>query len=172
MAIGTKRTATTAATKRAATKRAATKRAATKRAATEQPAADYTIGQLAKSAGVGIETVRFYHRRGLLPKPARRTGSIRRYDADGLARLSFIRRAQRLGFSLDEVHTLLELNDGKSCQAAQTLAQSKLAEIEARLRDLRQLRAVLRDLIGRCEHAAGRVACPLIERLHGTADGG
>jgi len=125
----------------------------------------FTIGRLAAAAGVNVETVRYYHRRGLLPLPARPLGQIRRYGADSLARIGFIRRAQRLGFTLDEIEALLELNDGKSCRAAQGLARHKLDEIRDRVRDLRSLEATLVELIGRCERSGGRVCCPLIDNL-------
>ena len=79
--------------------------------ATSKPASreTMTIGALAQSAGVGVETVRYYQRRGLLPQPARSYGTIRRYGPDDAARLRFIRRAQELGFTLDEIGELLEL---------------------------------------------------------------
>ena len=77
-----------------------------------------TIGALARAAGVNVETIRFYQRKGLMPEPDRPLGSIRRYSADELGRIRFIKSAQRLGFSLDEVAALLELEDGTQCQQA------------------------------------------------------
>ncbi len=83
---------------------------------------EMTIGQLAEAAEVNVETVRYYHRRGLLPAPPRPIGGIRRYPAAILTRLRFIRRSQSLGFSLDEVEALLSLQDGQACNAARAIA--------------------------------------------------
>lgn len=124
-----------------------------------------TIGALAKRAGVNVETVRYYHRRGLLPLPHRPYGRVRRYGEVEVHRLGFIRRAQRLGFTLDEVQALLGLNDGTGCRQARAIAERKLTGIEARLRDLRAIRATLKKLIGRCAAARGRVTCPLVGAL-------
>ncbi|MDW3689023.1 MerR family DNA-binding protein [Cupriavidus sp. CV2] len=125
----------------------------------------FTIGQLAKAANVGVETVRYYHRCGLLPVPERRHGAIRQYSHQSLQRLHFIRRAQALGFSLDEVRALLLLNDGSTCGAARTFAEHKLQTVEERLRDLRVLRTELRSLIGHCRANRNMVSCPLIDTL-------
>jgi len=128
--------------------------------------AGYTIGQIARAAGVNVETVRFYHRRGLLPLPGRAHGAIRRYGEESLARLRFIRRAQRLGFALDEVAALLQLNDGRSCSAARKVAERRLTEIEDRLRDLSTLREQLTGLVRRCRTEQGKIHCPLIDALN------
>lgn len=124
-----------------------------------------TIGVLAARAGVNVETIRYYHRRGLLPAPARPYGQVRRYDDASLQRVEFVKRAQRLGFTLEEVEALLSLNDGTGCQSARRIAEHKLVDIEARLHDLKVIRATLKELIGRCAVARGRVACPLIGAL-------
>jgi len=118
--------------------------------------AGYTIGQVAPAAGVNVETVRFYHRKGLLPLPGRAYGAVRRYGDESLARLRFIRRAQRLGFALDEVSALLQLNDGRSCSAARELAERKLAVVEDRLKDLFALRKQLASLVRRCRTERAR----------------
>ncbi len=128
--------------------------------------AGYTIGHLARAAGVNVETVRFYHRRGLLPLPGRAYGAVRRYTDESRARLRFIRRAQRLGFALDEVAALLQLNDGRSCSAARELAERKLAVVEDRLKDLSTLRKQLTSLVRRCRTQRGKVHCPLIDALN------
>ena len=125
----------------------------------------YTIGQVARAAGVNVETVRFYHRRGLLPLPGRAYRAVRRYGEGSLARLRFIRRAQQLGFTLDEVAALLQLNDGRTCSAARELAERKLAVIEDRLKDLSALRDQLTSLVRRCRTERGKVHCPLIDAL-------
>jgi len=127
-----------------------------------------TIGGLARAAEVNVETVRFYHRRGLLPLPGRAHGSIRRYGETDLDRLRFIRRAQKLGFTLAEVALLLQLNDGESCRTASELGERKLAMVEVRLRDLAFLRRELRALLRRCRATRGDVQCPLIDALKQT----
>ena len=127
--------------------------------------ASLTIGRLAESAQVNVETVRYYQRRGLMREPARPTGSVRRYMNDDVKRIRFIKRAQQLGFTLDEIANLLKLEDGRSCRETEQLAQQKLSLVEARITDLQRLRKTLRDLIGRCESGRGRITCPIIESL-------
>ena len=127
--------------------------------------ANLTIGRLAESAEVNVETVRYYQRRGLMREPSRPTGSVRRYSADDVKRIRFIKRAQQLGFTLEEVTNLLKLEDGRSCRETERLAQQKLTLVEARIADLERLRKTLRELIGRCESGRGRVACPIIASL-------
>lgn len=129
-----------------------------------------TIGKLAKAAGVGVETVRYYHRCGLLPVPERTYGAIRQYSPQSLQRLHFIRRAQSLGFSLDEVRVLLRQNDGGSCSTARSLAEQKLSLVEARLKDLGRLRAELKNLIGQCHANDSEASCPLIDTLCASND--
>lgn len=126
---------------------------------------DITVGALAHAANVGVETVRYYQRRGLMPEPPRVPGAVRRYGERDVARLHFIRTAQRLGFSLDEVAQLLELEDGTHCREARTIAKTRRDEIRARLRDLRRIEAALTRLLQRCETARGNVCCPLIASL-------
>ncbi len=124
-----------------------------------------TIGQLAIAGEVNVETVRYYHRRGLLPAPERPTGGIRRYPAETLSRLRFIKRAQALGFALDDVEALLSLDDGRSCSKARGIGEQKLTDVRQRIRDLRALEKVLRGLVDRCGSTNGRVRCPLIDAL-------
>ena len=126
-----------------------------------------TIGELAKAAEVNVETVRYYHRRGLLPAPERPVGGIRRYPPEALSRLRFVRRSQALGFSLDDIQALLSLDDGRSCSSARAIGEHKLADIRQRLHDLRTLEKALKVLVDRCGSAKGRVNCPLIEALAG-----
>ncbi|AOW15095.1 MerR family transcriptional regulator [Hydrogenophaga crassostreae] len=134
------------------------------------PRAELTIGRLAQAAGVNVETIRFYQRKGLMPEPQRPTGGIRRYgEAEG-SRLQFIKSAQRLGFSLDEVAELLQLDDGASCAQAQARAEAKLADVRGRLADLQRMEAALAELIQRCGAARGTVRCPLIAALKGAAE--
>jgi MerR family mercuric resistance operon transcriptional regulator len=124
-----------------------------------------TIGGLARAVGVNVETIRFYQRRGLLPEPKRQRGSVRRYTAADVARVRFIKSAQRLGFSLDEVADLLRLEDGTHCDEARALAESKLAVVRARLADLQRIEGALADLVQRCSARGGSVRCPLIASL-------
>lgn len=126
----------------------------------------FTIGALAEAAGVNLETIRFYQRRGLLPEPARPQGGFRRYGDPELARVRFIKSAQRLGFSLDEVAELLKLEDGSHCGQARSQGERKLADVRARLADLQRIEQVLADLVARCGSQRGRVRCPLIASLH------
>jgi len=128
---------------------------------------ELTIGALARQAGVHVETIRFYQRKGLLPEPAKPHGGIRRYGAAEVARVRFVKSAQRLGFSLDEVMGLLTLQDGTDCDAARRLAEHKLADVRAKLAELRRIESVLAALVRDCCAAQGRVSCPVIAALHG-----
>ena len=130
-----------------------------------------TIGALAQEAGVGIETIRYYQRRGLLVEPGRPYGSIRRYGPSDTARVRFVKRSQQLGFNLDEVAELLRLDDGTHCNDARTLAESKLADVRRKLDDLRQIEDALAELVERCCAARGKVKCPLITGLQMASDG-
>ncbi|GAB4466744.1 MAG: Hg(II)-responsive transcriptional regulator [Burkholderiaceae bacterium] len=129
-----------------------------------------TIGALARAAGVNVETIRFYQRRGLLAEPPRRYGSVRRYSAADVARVRFVKSAQRLGFSLDEIADLLRLQDGAHCDEARALAERRLADVRARRRDLQRIEDALAGLVARCCEATGSVACPLIETLQREAE--
>ncbi|MHB1352345.1 MAG: Hg(II)-responsive transcriptional regulator [Thiobacillus sp.] len=124
-----------------------------------------TIGGFAKAARVNVETIRFYQRKGLLPEPDKPHGSIRRYAASDVSRVQFIKAAQRLGFSLDEIADLLALEDGSHCSEARMQAERKLADVRARLADLRRIERVLADLVQRCCATRGDVRCPLIASL-------
>ena len=127
---------------------------------------ELTISGLAKAAGVGVETVRYYQRRGLLREPLRGYGSVRRYGSDDVGRLRFIRAAQDLGFTLQEIAELLSLQTGASCKAVEKLAQSKLDVIRRRVEGLNRMARTLEVLIGQCEAMRGRVSCPIIDSLH------
>lgn len=129
------------------------------------PDSPLTIGALGKAAGVGVETIRYYQRRGLLPEPTRPPGQIRRYGAREVQRLRFIRAAQDLGFSLDEVASLLTLDDGTQCAQAKDIAIQKLAVVRERLESLRRMEAALAGLVASCEKHTGEIACPLIAAL-------
>lgn len=127
-------------------------------------AENLTIGALAKAAGVHVETVRYYQRRGLVAQPKRQTGSVRRYGDDAVKRLRFIRRAQELGFTLEEIKILVRLGATPNCRDAKTLAARKLGLVEARLEDLRRMQSALRSLVSQCETGRER-SCPIIEIL-------
>lgn len=123
-----------------------------------------TIGTLAREARVNVETVRYYQRRRLLGVPARPMGGVRRYGEDALTRIGFIKRAQDLGFTLDEIASLLRLERFSTCRPARALAAKKLAIVETRLHDLARLKSVLEELIARCDAGSAR-GCAIIESL-------
>jgi len=126
-----------------------------------------TIGGLAKAAGVGVETVRYYQRRGLLPEPARPPGEIRRYSEDDARRLRFIRRAQAAGFTLDQIGELLALDRTDDRARVRELATGRLAALDARIAELEQSRAALERLRGVC--ASGRKGpCPILDAFDGV----
>lgn len=124
------------------------------------------IGELGQATATKVETVRYYEKIGLLPPPARTAANYRAYGADHLARLSFIRRARDLGFTLEAVRELLTLSDDKaqSCEAVDVIARAHLTEIDRKIADLQALRSELARVLGSCSH--GTVAdCKIIESL-------
>jgi MerR family mercuric resistance operon transcriptional regulator len=124
-----------------------------------------TIGQIAKEAGIHKETIRYYQSLGLVPEPTRPLGSVRRYGTATVARLQFIKRAQELGFTLEEVKKLLLLEDGQNCAATRELAEHKLSIIKERVADLNRMRRLLEALIAECERGRRPRACPIISTL-------
>ncbi|MFA7351595.1 MAG: Hg(II)-responsive transcriptional regulator [Methylotenera sp.] len=124
-----------------------------------------TIGQLAKAVGVNVETIRFYQRKALLPTPERLYGSIRRYNEADMRRIQFIKRAQVLGFKLDEINGLLNLNGLRACADTRELAVHKLALVDARLTDLTAMRTSLSEMITRCDAGDQQGECPIIRAL-------
>lgn len=124
-----------------------------------------TIGAFARAAGVNVETIRFYQRKGLLPEPAKPYGGIRRYGEADVTRVRFVKSAQRLGFSLDEVAELLQLEDGAHCDEASSIAQRKLSDVREKMGDLARMEAVLSELVCACHARTGSVSCPLIGSL-------
>lgn len=132
----------------------------------ETASENLTIGAFAKAAGVNVETIRFYQLKGLLPQPERPYGRIRRYGQADVARVKFVKSAQRLGFSLDEVGQLLRLEDGTHCSEAAELAALRLADVRVRLADLERMETALSKLVGECNARRGKVSCPLIAALH------
>lgn len=132
-----------------------------------------TIGELGKATDTNVETVRYYERIGLLPKPARTVSNYRAYGAAELGRLSFIRRARDLGFPLDQVRALLDLSDDRTrdCATIDALASKHLREVDRKIADLTALRRELDALLTSCK--GGTVAdCRIIEALAPSADKG
>jgi MerR family mercuric resistance operon transcriptional regulator len=127
---------------------------------------NFTIGALSDRTGCNIETIRYYERAGVLPEPGRSAGGYRLYEAGHVNRLSFIRRARALGFTLDEVRTLLELAEDRrgSCAEARAVAAARLRDVRARIADLRAMERVLSRTVVRCADGT-RPSCPLIEAL-------
>lgn len=125
------------------------------------------IGEVAAAAGVNIQTLRYYERRGLLPKPERNAGGQREY-AEGTVRIiRFIKRSQDLGFTLSEVEELLRLRsqDGRSRTSVRRLAAAKALDIEGKLRHLQRMRKALNVLVDSCDCAEGQLQCPILEAL-------
>ncbi len=123
-----------------------------------------TIGKAAKQANVGIDTVRFYEREGLLPEAQRTAGGYRLYSVDDVGRLRFIRRAKTLGFTLEEIAELLNLNAGKGNRAGvKHLAERRLADLDQKLRELSAIRDALATLVKRCSGQGPLKGCPIIE---------
>lgn len=126
---------------------------------------EVTIGRLARAADVGVETVRYYQRRRLLPVPSSASG-VRRYPATLVERIRFIKRSQGLGFSLDEIRELLRLEQGGSREAIRKIAGDRLANIREKIVGLAQMERVLAQLLGECEHTAIAAPCPIIAALN------
>jgi len=136
-----------------------------------KPQKPLTIGRVAKQAGIGIDAIRFYERRGLLPEPRRTESGYRLYRPATVVRLHFIRRAKALGFSLDEIVTLLALQDtGGPKSEVKAITHRKLEQIEAKIADLERMRDVLRELDRDCSGTGDVRGCPIIETLSGTPD--
>ena len=125
-----------------------------------------TIGKLARAAGVAVETVRFYERKGLIADPPRRSSGYREYSDDVVRRLRFIRRAKKLGFSLREIEELLALRTGPAtCGEVREQIAAKLADIEGRVRDLRRMGSALEELHTLCESTDPLGDCPILELI-------
>ena len=126
----------------------------------------YRISELAQLAGVHIETIRFYQRRSLLAIPHKPYGSIRHYDNQYLERLKFIKSAKQLGFSLDEIGDLLNLEHETHCESASLIAQQKLASVQQKLSELKQIENLLLTLVNSCQQQQKeQIPCGLIRSL-------
>ncbi len=124
-----------------------------------------SIGQLAKDAGVGVDTIRYYERDGLLSPAGRLASGYRRYGVTELKRLRFIRRAKALGFSLEDIRSLLTLSEQQSVAEVKRAAQTKLTDIEQRINELERIRSGLRTLIAACPGHGRADACPILNAL-------
>ncbi|MFZ1756245.1 MAG: MerR family DNA-binding protein [Caldilineaceae bacterium] len=126
-----------------------------------------TIGRIARQADVHIETIRYYERRGLLPEPPRTQAGYRQYDAESVTRLRFIKEAQALGFTLEEIQGLLALRVDKetSCEDVRRRAEHKVADIEAKISALQEMRNALQEMIAACAQGGPSGECPLLETL-------
>lgn len=125
-----------------------------------------TIGRLARAAGVNVETVRYYQRVGLVSEPPKPSEGFRRYPPETVGRLQFIKRAQRLGFTLQEIADLLEFGEGQ-CRDMRTRAEIKRDQIIDQIHDLEALKATLDDLIRRCHAGQNKPHCPMVQTLAG-----
>jgi len=126
-----------------------------------------TIGQLARRAGVGIETVRFYERQGLLEEPARKESGYRQYEEDVVARLQFIRRAKELGFSLKGINELLTLrvDPETTCAEVRRKAEAKIVDVEEKIQALRRIKKALVKLTTACSGRGPISECPILEAI-------
>jgi len=126
-----------------------------------------TIGQLAKKTEVNVETIRFYERRGLMPKPLRRESGYRQYSDDDIARVRFIRRAKELGFSLKEILELLSLrvDPDTTCGDIKRRAETKIADIDQKIRTLQGMKKALTKLASTCRGRGPTSECPILEML-------
>jgi Hg(II)-responsive transcriptional regulator len=131
-----------------------------------------TIGQLADAAGVNVQTVRYYERRGLLPEPPRTAAGYRTYPASDVARIGFIRRAQGLGFTLKEIEELLSLRMDPGTTPAQVRGrvEEKIADVEQKLAELDRIRAALSQMAGACEVHGPLGDCPFLDALEAQGE--
>ena len=126
------------------------------------------IGEAAEQAGVNVQTLRYYERRGLLPKPPRRTSGYREFPQESVRIVRFIKRAQELGFSLEEVDELLRLrrHSGRNRQRVRSIAERRVRQIDQKIAELDRMRRALRILVHSC-HEGTTLDCPIIEALEG-----
>src|SRR5215813_13163844 len=130
-----------------------------------------TIGELAKQANVHVETLRYYERRGLMPKPHRTVSNYRVYSSENLRRLMFIKQAQGLGFSLNEIKKLLALRatPRARCADVRTYAAHKIEDIDGKIHSLARMRRTLKKLIAECSGEGPKTQCPILESLDSEA---
>jgi Hg(II)-responsive transcriptional regulator len=123
--------------------------------------------QVADQAGVNVQTLRYYERRGLLPEPERSDSGYRSYDTQAVRTVRFIKGAQKLGFSLEEIDSLLALAGGgpRNCDAAKALANEKIGDLEAKITRMSVMRDSLRQLVATCDRTPSKRDCPLLEAI-------
>jgi Hg(II)-responsive transcriptional regulator len=128
------------------------------------------ISETAREAGVNAQTLRYYERRGLLPRPPRRGSGYREYPADAVRIVRFIKRAQELGFSLDEIEELVQLRGVRRSERhrVSAIAERKIAQIDEKITQLRAMRRALTQLVDSC-HRGGAAECPIIDALNGRS---
>jgi Hg(II)-responsive transcriptional regulator len=126
-----------------------------------------TIGKLAKRCGVGVETIRFYEREGLIEEPQRRDSGYRQYPEETARRVRFIKRAKELGFTLKEIRELLDLRlDGEqACDEVRSLAEAKIADIEEKIALLQRMRTTLGELVVACKSNKKTEPCPILRAI-------
>jgi len=124
-----------------------------------------TIGRLALAADVHVETVRYYQRIGLLQEPVRPLGGVRRYEPQDLSRLQFIRRAKTMGFTLDEIAGLLQLQGKRACHQTRRLTEHKLVDVRRKLAELQSLETALVQLADECARSPQGGRCPTLDFL-------
>ena len=129
-----------------------------------------TIGEVARRVGIGVETIRFYERKGLILEPARRSSGYRQYEIGAVKRLRFIRRAKDLGFTLSEIKGLLDLRAGPDthCEDIRLELEAKLEDIESRIADLRHMKRAIKEFSQTCESSDPRGECPILVALERT----
>lgn len=136
-----------------------------------EPSQTYRIGELAQLTGVTVEALRYYERRGLLNAPPRTDGGLRRYGREAVGQVGFIRQAQALGLTLDDIHQLIagaRHRKGANCRRVRDLLAHRISEVDERLSQLKQLRRTLSEHLEACDVALGQVsepACPTFEAL-------
>ena len=128
------------------------------------PSMDFTIAGLARAASVGVETIRYYERRGLIVQPKRISGAYRRYGSDHVRRIRFVKRAQELGFTLEEIESLLKLEDGTDRRSIQKIASERLDQLRSRIADLRRIERTLKHLLDDCKKESTPY-CPIISAI-------
>ena len=130
------------------------------------------IGQLARESGLGVETVRFYERRGLIADPPRRASGYRQYPPETIARLRFIRRAKELGFSLDEIKELLDLRVSPEISKVEVkrTALAKIADLERRIATLERMKRALEEITAACSGEGPSGSCPILDALESGRD--
>lgn len=128
----------------------------------------FTIGQVARASGIGIETIRFYEREGILSPPARRSSGYRQFDENAIVRLRFIKQAQRLGFTLREIKELLALKIDPDCSRAKVRerAMAKVEDIDARIKELKRMKRALAPLIVACDGKGALEGCPILVAMN------